>query len=101
MDENKISMEQRRANVIALIKSKLEKCGGSYEYDESITIVGEHGDRAGTKYIYLENGELYAHIYNVWMEEPHACIEHYLSSESLALISNSITCPDPKDEVVN
>ena len=35
------------------------------------------------------------------MEEPHACIEHYLSSESLALISNSITCPDPKDEVVN
>ena len=101
MDENKISMEQRRANVIALIKSKLEKCGGNYEYDESITIVGEHGDHAGTKHIYLDNGKIYAHIYNAWMEEPHAFIENGLSSESLALISNSITCPDPKDEVVN
>lgn len=59
-----------------ILRVLLRRNGGSVEFNESVTIVGEHGDRAGTKYIYLKNGKIYAHLYNAWMENEEACLEY-------------------------
>ena len=64
-----------------VLRALLRRNGGSVEFNESVTIVGEHGDRAGTKYIYLKNGKIYAHLYNAWMENEEACLEYSRLSE--------------------
>lgn len=74
-----------------IVKRLIEEKGGSYEFDESVTITGQYGDRAGTKCFYVKDGKLYAHVYNVWMENMEACLEYNLLSKvSLLMLKNRI-----------
>ena len=77
--------------IVACLKSMIVKRGGSIEFPESVIIEGQYGDRAGTKHLFVEDGVLYAHVYNTWMENTRADIEHTpLSQETYTMLSNEV-----------
>ena len=76
---------------MAVLKALITQKGGNIEFAESVTIVGQYGDRAGTKYLFIQDGVLRAHVYNVWMENMSADIEHTpLSDETYIMLTNKI-----------
>ena len=84
-------MEEVLKSMTNLLKGYIEDLGGSVEFDESVIIVGQYGDRAGAKYFFLHNGKLYAHVYNCWMENVSACLEYsMLSEETLRMLISRV-----------
>ena len=81
-------------SMTSILRQLIEEKGGSYEFNESITITGRYGDKAGTKYLFIKDGKLYAHVYSGWlMENPKACLEHeswYLSEDCLRSITRLV-----------
>lgn len=79
----------------SILRQIIEEKGGSYEFKESITITGRYGDKAATKYLFVNNGKLYAHVYSGWgMENTKACLENdssYLSEDCLRGITSFVT----------
>ena len=78
----------------SILRQIIEEKGGSYEFRESIPITGRYGDKAATKYLLVNNGKLYAHVYSGWgMENTKACLEHeswYLSEDCLRSITRLV-----------
>ena len=76
---------------VALLRKMIAQRGNSVEFPESIVIKGQYGDRAGTKYLFIEDGVLYAHVFNTWMENTKADIEHTpLSDETYVMLTNRV-----------
>ena len=81
-------------SMTSILRQEIEDKGGSFEFMESITITGRYGDKAGTKYLFIKDGKLYAHIFSAWcLENPEACIEYessYLHESCLKYIINRV-----------
>lgn len=76
---------------VAVLRKEIAQRGNSVEFPESVIIEGQYGDRAGTKHLFVENGVIYAHVYNAWMENTRADIEHTpLSDETYVMLTNRV-----------
>lgn len=76
---------------VAVLRYNIARRGNSVEFPESVVIEGQFGDRAGTKHLFVENGVIYAHVYNAWMENTKADIEHTpLSDETYVMLINRV-----------
>ncbi len=76
---------------VAVLRKNIARRGNSIEFPESVVIEGQFGDRAGTKHLFVENGVIYAHVYNTWMENTKADIEHTpLSDETYVMLINRV-----------
>ena len=76
---------------VAVLRKEIAQRGNSVEFPESVIIEGQYGDRAGTKHLVGENGVIYAHVYNAWMENTRADIEHTpLSDETYVMLTNRV-----------
>lgn len=76
---------------VAVLRKEIAQRENSVEFPESVVIEGQYGDRAGTKHLFVENGVIYAHVYNAWMENTKADIEHTpLSDETYVMLINRV-----------
>lgn len=76
---------------VAVLRKNIARRGKNVEFPESVVIEGQFGDRAGTKHLFVENGVIYAHVYNAWMENTKADIEHTpLSDETYVMLINRV-----------
>lgn len=81
----------RQIRRVAVLRYNIARRGNSVEFPESVVIEGQFGDRAGTKHLFVENGVIYAHVYNAWMENTKADIEHTpLSDETYVMLINRV-----------
>lgn len=78
-------------HMTSILRQEIEDKGGVYEFMESVKIEGRYGDKAATKYFFVKDGKLYAHVYSGWlMENSEACLEcesGYLSESCLRQIT--------------
>ena len=81
-------------SMTGILRQIVEEKGGAYEFMESIPITGRYGGRAATKYLFVKDGKLHAHVYSGWlMENPNACLEYeygYLSERCLKEITGLV-----------
>lgn len=81
-------------SMTSILRQIVEEKGGSYEFKESIPIIGRYGDRASTKYLFVKDGKLHAHVYSGWgMENTNACLESrsgYLCESDLRNITRLV-----------
>ena len=84
-------LTSRQIMRVAVLRYNIARRGNSVEFPESVVIEGQFGDRAGTKHLFVENGVIYAHVYNAWMENTKADIEHTpLSDETYVMLINRV-----------
>ena len=81
-------------NMTSILRQEIEENGGSYEFMEPVNIEGRYGTRAATKYFFVNDGKLYAHVYSGWMmENAEACLEcesGYMSESCLRQITGLV-----------